>query len=213
MMALPAPTSQPRWESAAVAAEWWAEQLTRPTFDADAKSNGPALDAQFTAEMAASHQISDSQRDCFRNALTALIDERLESDGAAPLFCDYSPAGMLLEAATEVGVPKACFPWKKSLDVYRQYIMVSDAYRSRLLWSVPDWRRPPCGRQRYVGTDDERQPTNEQCGRLWLHDGACGDWKPDLRRCVCGGRYTDHFSGSLDTPDLCQQWYRSMVGQ
>ena len=201
----PRPNARPCREPAVVAAAWWTKKLTQPTLDAN--SLQPRLNARPNT---ATHRISDEQRERFTRALAAGVDQRMDLHGMAELTCVYSPRGILLDVAEASGIPAALFPRNAKLDVFERHIRVTESHRTTLLWSAADWQRPPCDQRRHIEENDEVWLTNELCSRPLLHAGACGDWKPDPRRCVCGGQYADHFD-LRGNRGLCRQWYTSTL--
>jgi hypothetical protein len=148
--------------------------------------------------LASSHPVDQAAGDKFVAELTKRITELLECGRWVSLGVDYGPDMILYNAAEAAGVNSSRFPWKTHMSVTAEYVTASLGYgaRDRLVWSSPDWQRPACGNNRYVGSGYEQQvdTANVICTRPKYHDGDCGDWVPDPARCGdCGGTYVDHF--------------------
>lgn len=184
------------------AAEWWAEQLGAPLFkavrgDEPRDEREPSELAGMMASIVASRNpVQDGQGEAFVAALSLVIDERLATNGwGLSLGVDYGPALELAEAARAAGIHTGRFPWKTNMWIKRDHVTAALGYgaRARLIWSAPDWERPPCGQHHY---DDEAYvlEANEVCAKPIYHEDDCGDWQPDPARCVeCDGTYVDHF--------------------
>ena len=184
------------------AAEWWAEQIDCPTFKLVPDGDHPdRAHGDFATSMldviASRHPVKDGQGERFVAALAPWIDEQLAKDerGGVTLATDYGPDLELANAATAAGIHLSRFPVKTVMWAKRDHVTAALGYhgRTRLIWSAPDWIRPPCGQHHY-DRDMDLAETNEVCAKPRYHEDDCGDWQPDPDRCVdCGGTYVDHY--------------------
>lgn len=194
---------------AATAAEavgqWWAEQVGAPRFQ-NVRPEERSWESDFvsvTAHMLADkHPVTPEAGRGFAQALQRRVEEDLKRPGWTHLGVDYGPDPMLAEAAEEAGVSMSRFPWKTSMWVHRDYVTVSTGYGApiRLVWNAQDWKRPACGSNRYDGDFFD-----EVCPKPRYHEGECGDWVPDTKRCSrCGGTYAAHYGKHNDAArDRC----------
>jgi hypothetical protein len=190
--------------AAEAAALWWAEQIGAPVFKMvsghESRREREAGDfaGMMQSMLASSHPVSDEQGAEFATVLEKHVDKLLDGARWVSLGVDYGPDLTLANAAKAAGISSSRFPWKTHMSITRDYVTASLGYgaRDRLVWSSPDWKRPPCDSHRYLGSgyDQVLDEANVVCLRPKYHDGECGDWTPDPARCQeCGGTYVDHF--------------------
>lgn len=204
--------------AAEAAAAWWAEQLGSPVYRMvdDHTTGADRLRADFASltmmAEASKTSVSSDQGEKFVAALAPVIEGKLARGLSwVSLGVDYGPDPELAEAAKTAGISTSRFPWKTHMSVTKDYVTASLGYRapSRLIWSSPEWVRPPCGTQRYDEEGSDWMPRNELCGLLRFHDEEHGTWVPDPFRCeTCGGTYTDHFGRTVSDRD--HSWHPVM---
>lgn len=100
---------------------WWADQVTKPTFNAltDEERKQPGNRGMEFAEALASisvKPISQTQRAIFISTLRSTLKvNRLYNRWALILDVDYHPCEMLSNAAKFAGIPESNFPWKTTM--------------------------------------------------------------------------------------------------
>lgn len=110
---------KPSREALNAAANWWADRISRPTFDnlgptrgRDPRETEINTFASLLAGIAATQSgaPSASQIDAFKEALVAAIDDAEWFPNS--LCCDYGPDQLLAGAAQKAGIATSRFPWK-----------------------------------------------------------------------------------------------------
>lgn len=113
---------------------WWAKAIIKPEFhtlERGAVVHEGERDAAFSEMLAtvAAKPKTDEQVTAFAKALTRLLLEH----NPRTLDVDYGPDTILLEAATEAGIPNPgmlAFPWKTSMWFKDGKVVVSSGYRA-----------------------------------------------------------------------------------
>lgn len=201
--------------AAQAAAEWWAEQVGAPVFR-QVQPEARTASTDFT-EVALSYfadqapPVDDAMGQRFVAALATRIDAMLKR--GAPwntLVVDYGPDRELAKAAEVAGIHRSRFPIKTGMNFTTERVIASLGYHGRwtLVWASPEWNRPRCGYYRYPN-GSYGDPADEVCTRPQYHDGECGDWIADPKRCgACGGTYSEHFSAAAyQDPKRCREWF------
>ena len=163
-------------------AQWWAEQLGAPKFDA----GDDTINVLLTVTRGTSPAPMAAELAAFVERLTAYIDERVEKSPVygVTLSTDYGPEGALYDAAEAAGIGASRFPVKTMTHAYPDYVTTSLGYgaNSVLLWSREGWERPTCHTRHYE--DDRTQPYGyrilpEKCGLpRWHEEREHGAWVP-----------------------------------
>lgn len=130
-------------------ANWWADRVFG---EASASTGDATIDALAVLSGRQGTPADSSKRDRFVWTLGRRVHTDLErSDFGVTLGVDYGPDPMLADAAREAGVSTSAFPWKTMTWTHREYVTASLGYGAAqvLVWSHPDWKRPPCGVGQY----------------------------------------------------------------
>jgi hypothetical protein len=157
---------------ARAAADWWANAVGAPTFDAGADSPSLATAEVMASMLAATSPVSNDSATKFRDLLEQKIAQALSYDlgRGISLGVDYGPDQELGDIAQAAGISSSRFPWKTNMWVYHTHVIVSAGYAApaRLVWQAEDWERPACGDSKY-NTAHEREPW--KCGLPQYHEG------------------------------------------
>lgn len=109
------------------AAKWWADKIGGNAIH----DNGDDTFGSVLAGLLADSMIkkpSVEQLESYRALLAKEILKVLEKRGAMSLSCDYSPDGILIEAAKASGIELANYPWKTNMRIDDNKIRVSEGY-------------------------------------------------------------------------------------
>lgn len=173
--------SEPTMTPGRALAQWWAEQLGAPKFDA----GDDTISMLLTITRGNPSALGEEQVAKFVDHLAAWIDERVDKwEFGATLSTDYGPEAALADAAEAAEIPFSRFPIKTMTHAYPDYVVTSLGYGAGhvLTWSREGWERPACSTQHYV--DDKSQPFGyrklpEKCGLPRFHEERDhGAWVP-----------------------------------
>lgn len=109
------------------AAKWWADKIGGNTIH----DNGDDTFGSVLAGLLADSMIkkpSAEQLESYRVLLAKEILKVLEKRGTMSLSCDYSPDGILIEAAKTSGIELSNYPWKTNMRIDDNKIRVSEGY-------------------------------------------------------------------------------------
>jgi hypothetical protein len=116
----------------------------------------------------------------FHHLLSKLIRVRLARQRGwstrpfgVTLGVDYGPDEELYRPALEAGFPTGRFPWKTSMWVYDDHVVVSAGYQAptRFVWTASSYEPRPCHAQEYEMTSQEYKMLPRRCGLWRYHDG------------------------------------------
>jgi hypothetical protein len=157
--------------------------------------------------IAGSNPIADGAPEKFVAALTEAIEARFDRGlEYVTLSVDYGPDMELAEAADAAGIHYSRFPFKTCMWLRPDLVTAALGYGAptRIVWSAPDWVRPPCGSHQY---DDEWNALDPICSKPLYHDGEHGEWIPDPLRCTnCGDNFVAHFGREAKRGVRCLDW-------
>lgn len=129
-------------EIAEIAANWWADQLVRPTYDNGDRSTTGGFGMLLA--MANTKEVTPEAKQKFVDSLTSEITKCLESGKDPYLHVDYGPTPMLGEAAEQAEISTMNFPWKTSMWMDKEHVSVSLGYRAprEYLYASPEhWQK------------------------------------------------------------------------
>lgn len=198
--------------AARAAAEWWAQQLAEPRFNAQSPGHLDfnSLAAEGLASLIADgHPVTADQLADFTDLLEQAVTRQMDKHpgGLFGLRVDYGPDTTLRQVADAAGISTSRFPWKTSMWLRNDgALTASCGYGApeQVVWAPDGWVAPPCGRIRHEERwDDNGDYTVEHfaelCGRPMYHESGCGDYQPDTLTCAkCGTSRADHYNASYD---------------
>lgn len=118
-------------ESAKIAANWWTEKIRGGAIH----DNGANDDANVMGMLLANilgfkNAPSEDQLTRFNDILADLISEKLYSEPKSYVYldCDYGPNYILSLAADTAGIDPIVFPFKTSVFVYKDKVIIRDGY-------------------------------------------------------------------------------------
>lgn len=200
-------------EAARAAAQWWADQMIGGPVFRQVRPDQMDAKAVQTAGLAAAAldampKITKKQAATFVDLLAEAIEMAVAAHGSLRLSVDYGPHPILSDSAEAAGIdrPRFRFPIKTRMSVRPAHVIAALGYAApwRLVWASPEWLRPTCNMHRRLGAYGD--PLDELCGLPAYHEGECGSWRPDEKRCPrCGFGYAAHFSEHGDAAD-CTGW-------
>lgn len=176
-----------------MAAAWWANKLCSPTFD-NGDPDNPIVGIMAMMVSSSTPTPTTDQIQKMIQDLAPKIEERLIKVGGMNLGVDYGPDPILADSAAAAGISSNKFPWKTTMWVYPNYVVVSCGYAaaSVLVWGSDRWleTRPACEKQKW---DNSKARKDEKyygdplcCGLPRYHNGPC-DYNTELALCdECG---------------------------
>lgn len=193
--------SETKMTAAVAAANWWAEAIGSPKFDALGATRGQDRKETETMEMASMlAMLIASDSPVLQEAgakFAVLLASKIEAsltgrNYGVSLGVDYGPDRVLGETAQEAGVSGSRFPWKTSMWVREDHVTVSAGYAAptRLVWASDEWlaNRPGCTSQKWDETLPYRREYGGEpflCALPMYHEGGHDFTRPISLCRVC----------------------------
>lgn len=123
-------------QAAIAAANWWTNQLAKPTLNSFKICNNSTSGYLMTLASlsnAKSHLATKELLKDFCDELSKQIDLELSRTSAFYLSCDTSPCYILLGVADLVGVKNCLFPYHRNMWITPTSVRVQDGYGADIL--------------------------------------------------------------------------------
>lgn len=111
---------------AEVCAEWWAQVIRAPRFDAGSDSQAMIFSEMMATQLV--QPVDDLQTSIFKENLKNAIMETLLSDRDMMLTCDYSPCAELMSVGQLANIDQHNFPWKTTMIIKPDMAKVKYGY-------------------------------------------------------------------------------------
>lgn len=117
-----------------IAAEWWWNVIQKPKHDNGDKSFNGVLTMTMADMLVKEITIITYEdfKNCFRKKYLEWQEKYSWAKEEIDLVCDYGPCGFLYEVAEELKINKFNFPFKTSMWVKNNSVVVSYGYRAKL---------------------------------------------------------------------------------
>ena len=123
-------------QAAIAAANWWTNQLAKPTFNSFKTMNTSTsgyLVALAGLSNAKSHLATKELLEYFNDELSKQIDLELSHTSAVFLSCDTCPCYLLRGIADLVGVKVCLFPYHRNMWITPTSVRVQDGYGADIM--------------------------------------------------------------------------------
>lgn len=124
-------------EAIVAATKWWTERISKKVVHDNGDNSFGSIFAGMLADQGV--EVPDQEAlAVFKEELLARLVEKTSRQRSIYLDCDYSPCAILAFSAKEAGISPNNFPWKVSMRINGDRVIVKDGYGSpwETIWPV-----------------------------------------------------------------------------